>query len=89
MKYILLLSVLLGSRSCTDSTGSQAALEAAGMTSVRLYADPSAHECPAQYVYSTKFTAYSQQGAPVYGVVCCGYWKDCDIRVETKGNRVP
>lgn len=78
MKKLFLFILLTA---CTDAPRSMRVLEDAGYTDVQL-TGYDAWACSDSDNYSTGFTAKGPTGRRVSGAVCCGFTKNCTIRLE-------
>jgi len=80
MKRLALLVALM-STGCTNEGGAMAALRSAGykkveMTGFRFFG------CGEGDSFHNGFSAVGQDGRAVVGVVCCGWFKGCTIRLD-------
>lgn len=77
---IIAISALLAATACTRSKDAKEILDAEGYTDIRTtgYA---AFRCGRDDWSATGFSATSQAGSRVDGVVCCGMTKSCTVRI--------
>lgn len=74
----ILLGIAVG---CTDKKGAVDILEAEGYTDI-VTTGYSNWSCSEKDQYKTGFRAKTITGATVVGTVCCGWYKDCTVRID-------
>ena len=76
--FLIVLSTCVG---CTDQNHARTVLKKAGYSEIKTggYA---VFSCSEDDAYATSFTAKGPTGYPVTGAVCCGWFKNCTVRLD-------
>lgn len=78
---IILLAMGLRTQACTDADHTRSVLERAGYTDIQP-GDFTFLKCSNSDTYATEFQARGPSGLHVSGAVCCGFFKNCTIRLD-------
>lgn len=81
MKKIILPLIVIALASCTASDKSKRVLEQQGYTEIEI-TGYSPFSCSEDDVFSTGFKAKGPTGIDVEGTVCCGWIKNCTVRID-------
>lgn len=81
IKKLAIIALAIMATACTDSTVATKALSSAGYQNVEI-TGYSFFGCSEDDAFHTGFKATGQDGKPVEGVVCSGWFKGATIRLD-------